>query len=90
MLNREFLQILVCPLCKGALEYRKEQRQLLCRVDRLLFSITEDGIPVLLAEDATPFTEATDSSHHKPKTSTAASSSEEKSDDKDVSDNTKK
>ena len=51
-MDAEFLQILVCPVCKGKLEYRPQQRQLICQADRLIFSITEDGIPILLAEEA--------------------------------------
>ena len=51
-MDTEFLQILVCPVCKGKLEYHPQQRQLICQADRLIFSITEDGIPILLAEEA--------------------------------------
>ena len=54
MMNPEFLKILACPVCKGGLDYRAEQKQLICRADRLAFAITDDGIPILLAEEATP------------------------------------
>ena len=45
------LEILVCPLCKGKLVYRKEVRELVCRADRLAYPV-KDGIPVMLEEEA--------------------------------------
>ncbi len=60
MLNTEFLQILACPLCKGKLEYQPEEKRLICRAERLSFIITDDGIPVLLAEEAVPLSDDDD------------------------------
>ncbi len=45
------LEILVCPLCKGPLVYRKEAAELVCKADRLAYPI-KDGIPVMLEDDA--------------------------------------
>jgi len=45
------LEILVCPLCKGPLVYRREAAELICRGDRLAYPV-KDGIPVMLEEDA--------------------------------------
>jgi uncharacterized protein YbaR (Trm112 family) len=45
------LEILVCPLCKGKLVYRKEAGELVCRPDRLAYPV-KDGIPVMLEEEA--------------------------------------
>ena len=49
------LEILVCPLCKGKLTYRKNAPQdadeLICRADRLGYPVM-DGIPVMLEEEA--------------------------------------
>jgi len=45
------LEILVCPLCKGKLVYRREANELICRPDRLAFPV-KDGIPVMLEEEA--------------------------------------
>ena len=45
------LEILVCPLCKGRLTYRKEAAELLCKADRLAYPV-KDGIPVMLEEEA--------------------------------------
>ena len=45
------LEILVCPLCKGKLVYRKGADELVCRADRLGYPV-KDGIPVMLEEEA--------------------------------------
>lgn len=50
-LDAKLLEILVCPLCKGPLVYRKEAAELVCKADRLGFPV-KDGIPVMLEEDA--------------------------------------
>ena len=47
----KLLEILVCPLCKGGLLYRKEANELVCKADRLAYPV-KDGIPVMLEEDA--------------------------------------
>lgn len=47
----KLLEILVCPLCKGPLVYRKEAGELICRPDRLGYPV-KDGIPIMLEEDA--------------------------------------
>ncbi|MGB8436869.1 MAG: Trm112 family protein [Burkholderiales bacterium] len=50
-MDSRLLDILVCPICKGPLVYRKAERELICKADRLGFPI-RDGIPVMLEEDA--------------------------------------
>lgn len=50
-MDSRLLDILVCPICKGPVVYRKADRELICRADRLAFPI-RDGIPVMLEEDA--------------------------------------
>jgi uncharacterized protein YbaR (Trm112 family) len=50
-LDPKLLEILVCPLCKGPLVYRKEAAELVCKADRLGYPV-RDGIPVMLEEDA--------------------------------------
>ena len=47
----KLLEILVCPLCKGRLLYRKEKSELICKADRLAYPI-KDGIPVMLEDEA--------------------------------------
>jgi uncharacterized protein len=50
-LDTKLLDILACPVCKGPLQYAKQQQVLVCRADRLAYPI-RDGIPVMLEEDA--------------------------------------
>ena len=50
-MNVRLLDILVCPLCKGPLLYKKTEGELVCKADRLAFAI-RDGIPVMLEEEA--------------------------------------
>ncbi len=51
MLDQELLDILACPKCKGDLEYRPDEDQLICKKCRLIFPVRDD-IPVLLIEEA--------------------------------------
>jgi len=55
--DHRLIDLLVCPLCKGPLEMRRDAdlrpTDLLCRADRLAFPI-RDGIPVMLESEATP------------------------------------
>jgi len=50
-MDKKLLDILACPVCKGALVHHKDSRELICRFDRLAFPI-RDGIPVMLEEEA--------------------------------------
>jgi uncharacterized protein YbaR (Trm112 family) len=50
-MDRKLLEILVCPVCKGELIYRKEQQELICKADRLAYPIRDD-IPVMLESEA--------------------------------------
>ena len=52
-MDRKLLDILVCPLCKSPLVYKKEASELICKADRLAFPIKDD-IPVMLEEEARP------------------------------------
>jgi uncharacterized protein len=49
----ELLQILVCPQCKGELEYRVSPECLICHACRLVYPV-EDGIPIMLIDEAKP------------------------------------
>jgi uncharacterized protein YbaR (Trm112 family) len=49
--DARLLEILVCPLCKGPLEYDKSAQELVCKGDRLAFPI-RDGIPIMWADEA--------------------------------------
>lgn len=52
-LSPQVLQILVCPKCKGELEYREGEQSLLCHACRLRYAVRDD-IPVMLIDEATP------------------------------------
>jgi len=49
--DAKLLDLLVCPICKGPLVYRKAEQELVCKADRLAYPI-RDGIPVMLEEEA--------------------------------------
>ena len=50
-MDARLLEILVCPVCKGPLDYRKAQSELVCKACRLAYPIKDD-IPVMLEEEA--------------------------------------
>ena len=50
-LSPELKEILACPKCKGELEFREEEGEIRCLACRLAYRI-EDGIPVMLVEEA--------------------------------------
>ncbi len=56
-MDTRLLDILVCPLCKGPLQYDKTALELICPHDQLAFPI-RDGIPVMLEDQARPLTPA--------------------------------
>ena len=50
----QLLEILVCPKCKGDLEYRTEPDEvLICHACRLVYRV-EDDIPIMLIDEAKP------------------------------------
>lgn len=51
--EKKFLEVLACPLCRGDLEnYKKKEKEFLrCKKCRKLFPIEED-IPILLTDYA--------------------------------------
>ncbi|MCC6922092.1 MAG: Trm112 family protein [Nitrosomonas sp.] len=50
-MDTKLLDILVCPVCKGPLLYKKQEKELICKPDRLAFAI-KDGIPIMLEDEA--------------------------------------
>jgi uncharacterized protein YbaR (Trm112 family) len=50
-LDSRLLEILVCPLTKGPLEYDREASELISREAGLAYPI-RDGIPIMLPEEA--------------------------------------
>jgi uncharacterized protein YbaR (Trm112 family) len=47
----KLLEILVCPLTRGTLEYDAARQELISRKARLAYPI-RDGIPIMLPEEA--------------------------------------
>jgi len=50
-MDARLLEILVCPICKGPLDYRKPQAELVCKPCRLAYPVKDD-IPLMLEEEA--------------------------------------
>jgi uncharacterized protein len=50
-IDPKLLEILVCPLTKGPLEFDASKQELISRAARLAYPI-RDGIPIMLPEEA--------------------------------------
>lgn len=50
-IDPKLLEILVCPVSKASLVYKKDEQELWCRASGLAYPI-RDGIPVMLEEEA--------------------------------------
>jgi uncharacterized protein YbaR (Trm112 family) len=50
-LTSQLLEKLVCPKCKGKLDYSEVENRLVCEPCRLAYRVTDD-IPVLLIDEA--------------------------------------
>lgn len=50
-MDARLLEILVCPVCKGPLDYRKAQAELVCKPCRLAYPVKDD-IPMMLEDEA--------------------------------------
>ena len=55
-IDPKLLEILVCPLTKGRLDYDAARQELISRQAKLAYPI-RDGIPSMLPEEARPLTE---------------------------------
>lgn len=54
-MDKHLLDILVCPVCKGPLGYRRAEAELVCKACRLVYPI-RDEIPVMLEDEARKLT----------------------------------
>lgn len=52
-INKELLEILACPKCKGDVRLTPQEDGLICEKCRLLYEIRED-IPIMLIDEAKP------------------------------------
>lgn len=50
-IDPKLLEILVCPVTKGPLEYDRDHQELISRSAKLAYPI-RDGIPIMLPEEA--------------------------------------
>jgi uncharacterized protein len=50
-LNKRLIEILVCPICKGSLDYQSGDQELICSRDHLAYPVRDD-IPVMLPSEA--------------------------------------
>ncbi len=56
VLDANLIELLVCPVSKAPLAYRRSSDELWCRVSRLAYPV-RDGIPFLLEEEARELTQ---------------------------------
>ncbi len=50
-MDARLLDILVCPVCKANLEYRKAESELVCKPCKLAYPVRDD-IPIMLEDEA--------------------------------------
>ena len=55
-MDTKLVELLVCPVTKGHLEYDREKRELVSRSARLAYPV-RDGIPVMLENEARTLTD---------------------------------
>lgn len=48
----ELVKLLVCPDCKGAIEYKDRRNLIICTECGLRYPV-RDGIPIMLVDEAT-------------------------------------
>lgn len=52
MIAKDLLEMLVCPACKQALEYRQSPESLKCQQCHRVYAVKDD-IPIMLIDEAT-------------------------------------
>jgi uncharacterized protein len=52
MIAKDLLEILVCPACKHALDYRENPESLKCSQCQRVYPVKDD-IPIMLVDEAT-------------------------------------
>jgi uncharacterized protein len=55
-MDAKLLELLVCPVTKGHLDYDRERQEMISRSARLAYPI-RDGIAIMLEEEARPLTD---------------------------------
>ncbi len=54
-LSSDLKEILVCPKCRGDLDFHEDKNEIHCKKCKLIYEIRDD-IPVMLTEEARPLT----------------------------------
>ncbi len=54
VIDKELLEILACPKCKGDIVVAEKEDGLICKSCKLLYPIRDD-IPVMLIDEALPY-----------------------------------
>ncbi|HMT65039.1 MAG TPA: Trm112 family protein [Ottowia sp.] len=55
-MDPKLLELLVCPVTKGPLDYDRDKGELISRSARLAYPV-RDGIPIMLEGEARPLTD---------------------------------
>lgn len=55
-MDTRLLELLVCPVTKGALQFDRDKQELISRSARLAYPV-RDGIPILLENEARTLTD---------------------------------
>lgn len=55
-MDTKLLELLVCPVTKGPLDYDREKQELVSRSARLAYPV-KDGLPVMLESQARPLSD---------------------------------
>jgi uncharacterized protein YbaR (Trm112 family) len=55
-MDSRLLELLVCPVTKGPLDYLRDRQELVSRSARLAYPI-RDGIPIMLEQEARPLSD---------------------------------
>lgn len=55
-MDTKLLELLVCPVTKGALEYDRDKQELVSKSARLAYPV-RDGLPVMLESEARTMTD---------------------------------
>lgn len=56
-MDNKLLELLVCPVTKGPLDYNRDKQELISHSARMAYPI-RDGIPILLENEARTLTDA--------------------------------
>lgn len=50
-MENKLLEVLACPICKGKLDYDKNNNELICKFDKIAFPI-KNGVPIMMEKQS--------------------------------------